>query len=190
MLISHYLEIAIIISFLTELIFEFPFPRAMFVKCGIIAALMLKIYIKSCSRFWLAKDFWKSFFDRKVDILNETLLIIFRNYIQNGKSKFNYCQPPRMNENIKRCMKERSKLTNFFYKNGQKREYKPKLEAKAACCTEKIMKAKNNYTLRMTNKLGDSKAAPRTYWSILNRFFYNKKIAAIPPPLPPFISKW
>ena len=43
------------------------------------------------------------------------------------------------------------------------------------------MKAKNDYTQRMTNKLNDPKADPKTYWSILNRFLYNKKIAAIPP---------
>ena len=80
-----------------------------------------------------------------------------------------------------RCLKERSKLTKFFYKNGQKREDKEKLEAKAAYCTEQIMKAKNDYTQRMTNKLNDPKAAPKTYWSILNRFLYNKKIPVIPP---------
>ena len=57
--------------------------------------------------------------DRKDDPLNETLLNIFRNYIPNKKIKFNYCQPPWMNNNIKRCLKERSKLTKFFYKNGQ-----------------------------------------------------------------------
>ena len=57
--------------------------------------------------------------DRKVDPLNETLLNIFRNYIPNKKIKFNYCQPPWMNNNIKRCLKERSKLTKLFYKNGQ-----------------------------------------------------------------------
>ena len=43
------------------------------------------------------------------------------------------------------------------------------------------MKAKNDYTQRMTNKLNDPKAAPKTYWSILNRFLYNEKIPAIPP---------
>ena len=31
----------------------------------------------------------------------------------------------------------------------------------------------------MTNKLNDPKAAPKTYWPILNRFLYNKKIPAI-----------
>ena len=43
------------------------------------------------------------------------------------------------------------------------------------------MKAKNDYTLRMTNKLNNPKATPKTYWSILNRFIYNKKIPSNPP---------
>ena len=53
-------------------------------------------------------------------------------------------------------------MTKFFYKGGQKREDKEKLESKAAYCTDQIMKAKNDYTQRMTNKLDDSKAAPKT----------------------------
>ena len=33
----------------------------------------------------------------------------------------------------------------------------------------------------MTNKLEHSNAASKTYWAILNRLLYNKKIPAIPP---------
>ena len=33
----------------------------------------------------------------------------------------------------------------------------------------------------MTSKLENSNTAPKTYWSVLNRFLYNKKIPAIPP---------
>ena len=39
-------ENVIIISFLVKSTFDFPFPQAMFVNCGIIVALMLKIYKK------------------------------------------------------------------------------------------------------------------------------------------------
>ena len=42
-------------------------------------------------------------------------------------------------------------------------EDKEKLEAKAAYCTEQIMKTKNDYTQRMTNKLNDPKVTPKTY---------------------------
>ena len=68
-----------------------------------------------------------------------------------------------MNENIKRCLKERSKLTKLFYKNDQKREDKEKLEAKATYYTEQIMKAKNDYTQRMTNKLNDQDVQKNSY---------------------------
>ena len=47
------------------------------------------------------------------------------------------------------------------------------------------MKAKNDYTQRMTKKLNDLKAVPKTYWSILNRLLYNKKI---PPILPSLVN--
>ena len=55
--------------------------------------------------------------DKKVDLLNKTLLNIFKTYIPNKNIKFNYCQPPWMNEKI-RYLQERSKLTELRYKNG------------------------------------------------------------------------
>ena len=136
---------------------------------------------KAVQNFDWEKALENLFVDRKVNLLNETILTISRNYIPNKKIKFNYCKPPSMNENIKRCLKERFKLTKNFSKKGQKREDKEKFEAKASYYMEQIMKAKNNYTIRMTNTLNDPKVAPKTYWSILNRFLYNNKIPAIPP---------
>ena len=34
---------------------------------------------------------------------------------------------------------------------------------------------------KITSKLEDSNTAPKTYWSILNHFLYNKNIPSIPP---------
>ena len=59
--------------------------------------------------------------DSKVDLLNKTLLNIFWNYIPNKKIKCDYRQSPRMTDSIKRPLKERSKLTRIYYKNGQKK---------------------------------------------------------------------
>ena len=136
---------------------------------------------KAVQNFDWEKALENLFVDRKVNLLNETILTISRNYIPNKKIKFNYCKPPSMNENIKRCLKERFKLTKNFSKKGQKREDKEKFEAKASYYMEQIMKAKNNYTIRTTNTLNDPQVAPKTYWSILNRSLYNNKIPAIPP---------
>ena len=147
--------------------FEFPFPQNYVREVWDYSSANAENIQKAVWDFDWEKAFGNLSVDRKVDLLNETLLNIFRSYIPNKKIKFNYYQPPWMNDNIKRCLRERSKLTKFFYKNGQKREGKEKLEAKAAYCTEQIMKAKNDYAQRMTNKLNDRKAVPKTYWSIL-----------------------
>ena len=79
-------------------------------------------------------------------------------------------------------MSERSKLTKFSNLVRKVKKRGPrKLQAKAAYCTKEILKAKNDYLLRMTSELNDPKTAPKTYCSILNRFLYNKKIPSIPP---------
>ena len=117
----------------------------------------------------------------KVKLLNETLLNIFRNYIPNKKIKCDYRQPPWITDKIKTLLKERCKLTNIFYKNGQKTTDRDKVLLKSAECTQEILEAKKNYIFTMSNKLEDSKTASKAYWAILNRLIYNKKIPAIPP---------
>ena len=47
------------------------------------------------------------------------------------------------------------------------------------------MKAENDYTKRMAINLSDPKAAPKIYWSILNRFYYKKRFQQFP-----LYSKW
>ena len=47
-------------------------------------------------------------------------------------------------------------------------------------CTKKITQAKNDYSNKLTDKL-QNPTAPRTYWAILSRLLYNKKIPAISP---------
>ena len=38
------------------------------------------------------------------------------------KIKFNHSQPSWVNPKIKRCLKERTELTKFYYNNGQRKE--------------------------------------------------------------------
>ena len=68
-----------------------------------------------------------------------------------------------MTNNIKGSLKERSNLTNCYYKNGQKKsDYE-----KSSNCTKEILKAKNNHILKLTPKLKDPKTYAKTYWAIL-----------------------
>ena len=136
---------------------------------------------KAVSYFNWKRAFQNLSVDEKVELLNETLLNIFRNYIPNKKIKCDYRQPPWMTDNIKKSLNQRSKLTKYFYKNGQKNSDHIKVLEKSEECTNLISEAKKNYILKMTSKLEDTNTAPKTYWSILSRFLYNKKIPAIPP---------
>ena len=71
-----------------------------------------------------------------------------------------------MADNIKKSLKERSKVTKIFYKNGQRKTDSEKVLEKAAECTNEIPEAKKNYILKMSKKLEDSQTAPKAYWSI------------------------
>ena len=50
-----------------------------------------------------------------------------------------------MTENVKKPLKERSKLTKYFYMNGQRKEDHEKLLAKANNCMKEILETKNEY---------------------------------------------
>ena len=96
---------------------------------------------KAVKSFDWNKSFSSLSVDGKVDLLNETLLNIFRNYIPNKKIKISYGQPPWMNDNIRNSLKIRSKLTKIYYKNGKGKEDKERLDARAAYCTEQILRS-------------------------------------------------
>ena len=77
-----------------------------------------------------------------------------------------------MTDNINKYLKERSNLTKYFYKNGQRESDHNKEMKKSAKCTREIFEAEGTYILQIINK---------TYWTILNCLLYNIKIFAIPP---------
>ena len=129
---------------------------------------------KAISNFDWNKSFENLSIDEKVDFLNKTLLNIFRNNIPNKKIICDYWQPPWMTNNIKKSLKERCKLTECFYINGQRKIDHDKVLEKSEECTKQILEAKKNYILKMTKKLADSNTSPKTYWTIINCLLYIK----------------
>ena len=63
---------------------------------------------KAISSFNWNKAFENYSTDAIVELLNENLLNIFKNYIPNKKIKCDYHQPPWMNDNIKLKLKQRN----------------------------------------------------------------------------------
>ena len=49
-----------------------------------------------------------------------------------------------MTENIKKSIKEICKLTNFFYKNGERKIDHDKVSEMSGECTKQILEAKKN----------------------------------------------
>ena len=77
-----------------------------------------------------------------------------------------------MTDKTKNILKERSKLTELFYRNGQRKSDGDKVLEKPAECT-RILGAKKQYHLKMTRKLEN---LPKTHWTIIHHLLYNKSI--------------
>ena len=122
---------------------------------------------KAISTFDWNKAFGNLSVDEKVDFLNETLLNVFRNYIPEKKIKCDYQQPPWMTDIIKKSLKERCKLTKFFYKNGQREVDHDKVLEKSEECTKQILEAKKKCIFKRTKNLEDSNTSSKSYWTIL-----------------------
>ena len=115
-----------------------------------------------------------------MELLSNTLINTFRNYIPNKKIKFKYGEALWINKNIKVALRKRFRLTKRYYVNGQVQSDFKLLPSHSKKCTEIILSAKNEYMLRMSKKLNDSLNAPKSYWSICNWFLNNIKMASIP----------
>ena len=89
--------------------------------------------------------------DEKVELPNETILNIYRNYIPNKNIKYDYHQPPWMTDSIRKSLKERSKLTKIFYKNGQRKTDREKYWKKLLNVLTKLPPFSYKTNLRMNS---------------------------------------
>ena len=85
-----------------------------------------------------------------------------------------------MTNKTKHLLKETSKLTKYFYRNGQRESDNDKVLEKSVECTREILEAKRQYILKMTNKPEDAITTPKTYWTIINHLLFHKNIPATP----------
>ena len=88
------------------------------------------------------------------NLLTDTLMNIFRNYIPHKTREFD------------------SKTPEWYYRNPS--EYNKETLNQANQCTKLIIEAKQNYIAKMSSKLDCPGTSPKTYWSIINKLL-NKK---------------
>ena len=107
-------------------------------------------------------------------ILNACLKNIFQNFIPNRIIKCNCRDAPWLTDVIKSKLKERSYLTNTYYKYGKRKSDFENLIVKTNGFLEIMSAAKDKYIIQMCEKLNDIITTPKTYWKIINRFLSNK----------------
>ena len=79
-------------------------------------------------------------------------------------------------------LKKRSKLTIRYYANPT--DYNEEmLLYQVSEYTKLIVEAKDKNLAKLSSKLDNPDTAPKSYWSIINRFLNKKKIPIIPPVL-------
>ena len=75
---------------------------------------------KAIFNFNWARAFENLSLDKKVKLLNEALLNIYRNYIRNRKTKCGYRQPPWITDSIKKFLKKDLIDKNILQKRSKK----------------------------------------------------------------------
>ena len=75
---------------------------------------------KAIFNFNWARAFENLSLDKKVKLLNEALLNIYRNYIRNRKTKCDYRQPPWITDSIKKFLKKDLIDKNILQKRSKK----------------------------------------------------------------------
>ena len=93
--------------------------------------------------------------NERAELLSNTLIKIFSNYIPNKKVNFKYGEAPWINQNIKSILRRRSRLTKRHFVSSQVENDHSLLLSHSKKCRKMILSAKNNYMLGMSKKLNN-----------------------------------
>ena len=118
--------------------------------------------------------------NEQVELLENTLLNIFRNFIPHESIKVKHKDPPWINKEIKSALRYKNRL-HKKYISGRTEVDKINLKSYTDFVCDLITTAKESYFINLGKKLNDPKTSPKTYWSIIKRFLNKIKISTIPP---------
>ena len=129
---------------------------------------------------------WKNSFrdtsvNDQVELLNDVLLNIFRNFIPHETMKCSYKDPPWMSTQIKKLLRKKNRVHKKYVTNGKRQEDHEILRQLTDSVNDLITKTKARYFSNLGEKLNNPLTGPKTYWSILRRFMNNVKVPSIPP---------
>ena len=187
-----------------NLIFESGVHSSLYSMCHhqiIFAKISLKIYFpppyerevwhynlaeaelikRSVSNFDWKKSFHNQGVNEQVEILNNTLLNIFRNFIPHETVKCKSKDPPWVNKEVKNALRKKNRLYRKYISGGRTENDQTKLNEITVTVSDLITSSKDAYFHRLGERLNDPTTDPKLYWSILKRFLNKIKIPSIPP---------
>ena len=93
--------------------------------------------------------------NEQVELLNITLLNIFRNFIPNKINKSNRKCAPWISNEIKTSLRKKARLYKKYINNGSKNEDFNNLIRYSSYCSDLISSSKKEYFTKLSNKLND-----------------------------------
>ena len=119
--------------------------------------------------------------EEQVILFNSVLINIFTNYVPHKSVTFDDKDPPWINNFIKTKLTLKNTIYRQYIMNGKKDQDLITLEHARRDVSNLILKAKEDYYLRLGAKLNDPLFAKKSYWAIVKTLFNGKKIPVIPP---------
>ena len=116
-----------------------------------------------------------------MNIFNETIRNILRNFIPHETVLCDDRDPPWFNTEIKSLIHEKNITFKRFRSDRQNSCLRRQLNCLQDCLNDSIEASKQKYYGRMTNKLTNVEKSSKAYWSLLKTFLNNKKTPLIPP---------
>ena len=127
------------------------------------------------------KAFLNKNVNEKVNIFNEKILNILRNFIPHEIVLCDGRDPPWFNNKIKSLIHEKDITCKRFRSDRRNSCLRRQLNCLQDRLNDSIEASKQKYYCRMANKLTNAENGSKVYWSILKCFLNNKKITLIPP---------
>ena len=103
----------------------------------------------------------------QVEIFNEYLMNIFKNFIPNEIIEINDKDPPWITKAIKSKINTKNFLYRKYLQGGKLFPDLEKVNNLTVSINEMISNSKKCYYDRLTKKLSDPKTSPKAYWSIV-----------------------
>ena len=127
------------------------------------------------------KHFSNSSIDKKISILNETIINVMSNYIPTELKAFDDQNLPWMNAEIENLITPKIDVLKKHMKNNQNCYYSYKYKALEWKLENLKESLKQSYYKRVSGKLSSVSTSSKCYWSLLKRMLNDKKIHIIPP---------